>query len=264
MLYGTALSNSFAILVGRFLEEETTHMSKQFWAVIAAIVIIFVGVFALTGDKKNENNGGGNTNAASNHVLGKSTTGVKLVQFGDFQCSACLGYFPTIKKVVESYGDQISFQYVNFPLTSIHQNAFASARAAEAAGKQGKFWEMHDLLYQNNDPSARTGWVASSSPTTFFNQFATQLSLNLDQFKKDYASQAINSIVNADLAKGNKLDVQGTPAFFIDGKAVNIKNTEDDFKKVLDAEIKKKTTGSGSGAESSGSTTQSTGDAQAQ
>lgn len=217
-------------------------MSKQFWAVIAVIVVLFVGVIALTGNKDDANSNG-NTNAASNHIEGNKDAKVKLVQYGDFECSACYAYFPTIKQVVASYGEQISFQYVNFPLTSIHKNAFAAARAAEAAGKQNKFWEMHDLLYQTNDPSGRSGWVPSSSPTSFFNQYATQLGLNLEQFKKDYASSAVNNTINADLTKGNKLNIQGTPAFLVNGKTVTVNNTEADFKKVLDAEIKKQATG---------------------
>ena len=218
-------------------------MSKQFWAVIAGIVIVLVGVFLLTGNKSdNSGTKGSSTTAATNHVMGTGSTGVKLVEYGDYQCPYCQAYYSTVKQVVEEYKDKIYFQFVNFPLPNLHQNAFAAARAAEAADKQGKFWEMHDLLYQNSDPSGASGWVTSKAPTTYFNQYATQLGLNMDKFKKDYASSDVNAAINADMSKGNKLGVEGTPSFFIDGKKVTINNTTDDFKKALDAAISKKTT----------------------
>ncbi len=231
-------------------------MSKQFWAVIAVIVIALVGVFIVTGEKNNT--GSGTTASASNNVLGKGTTGVKIVEYGDYQCPYCQTYHATLKQVLDIYGDKISFQFVNFPLTSIHQNAFAASRAAEAAGKQDKYWEMHDLLYETNDPGGRTGWVVSNAPAALFNQYATQLGLNLEKFKTDYASSSVNAAINSDLTKGNKLGVEGTPTFFIDGKKVTISNTVADFQKVIDAEIKKKTTGEGAGATSSGTTEQTT------
>lgn len=216
-------------------------MSKQFWAVIAGIVIVLVGIFMLTGNKSdNSSSKNSSSTAATNHVIGNASSGVKLVEYGDYQCPYCQTYYTTTKQVLEEYKDKIQFQFVNFPLPSLHLNAFAAARAAEAADKQGKFWEMHDLLYQNNDPSGSSGWVASSTPTTFFNQYATQLGLNMDQFKKDSASAAANDAINADMTKGNKAGVEGTPTFFLNGKKVTINNTVEDFRKVLDEAIKNK------------------------
>jgi protein-disulfide isomerase len=215
-------------------------MSKQFWAVIAVIVLVFVGVAVFNSSKSDNGGGSGDTKAATSHVKGAGTSGVTLVEYGDFQCPYCQQYYPTVQQVLADYGDQLKFQFVNFPLTSLHQNAFAASRAAEAAGKQGKFWEMYDQLYQNNDPNGRTGWVASNAPTSFFNQFAQQIGLNQEQFKKDYASAAVNNAVNADLAKGNKLKVDSTPTFYLDGKKITVTNSVDEFKKVIDAAIKQK------------------------
>jgi protein-disulfide isomerase len=219
-------------------------MSKQFWAVVAVIVIVFVGIFALTGKKDSGTTG--DAGAVSNHVIGSGSTGVTLVEYGDYQCPYCQVYSATVKQVVEEYKDQITFQFVHFPLPNLHQNAFAASRAAEAAGKQGKFWEMHDLLYQNADPNGASGWVVSTAPTTFFNGYAKQLGLNMTKFEADYASTAVNSTINADMSKGNDLGVEGTPSFFVDGKKTEIGNTVADFKKVLDAAIKGKQTSSGS------------------
>lgn len=211
-------------------------MSKQFWAVIAVIVIIFVGIFAINGHKSS-NDSGSNSSSATRHVEGSGTSGVTLVEYGDYQCPYCQEYYQTVKQVVADYGDQITFQFVNFPLTSMHQNAFAAARAAEAAGKQGKYWQMHDILYENNDPTGASGWVASSSPTTYFNQYAQQLGLNVQKFKTDYASQAVNDAINADMAKGNKLGVDATPTFYINGKKQTLNNTTDAFHKAIDTAI---------------------------
>lgn len=211
-------------------------MSKQFWAIIAIIVVIFLGV-TLISNSKNDSGSKSNTSAVTHHTEGDGSTGVTLVEYGDYQCPYCQAYYQTVDQVVQDYKSQITFQFVNFPLTSMHQNAFAAARAAEAAGKQGKYWEMHDQLYANNDSSGASGWVASTSPTTYFDQFAKNIGLNMTKFKKDYASSAVNDAVNADMAKGNKLGVDATPTFYLDGKKVTIANTTDAFHKVIDAAI---------------------------
>lgn len=229
-------------------------MSKQFWAIVAVIVVVLVGVFILTSDKKDES--GGSTAAASNHVKGEGSTGVTLVEYGDFQCVYCAAYYPTIQQVLESYGDQIKFQFVNFPITNIHQNAYAASRAAEAAGKQGKYWEMYDLLFQNSQQGS--GWTASNAPTTFFERYATQIGLDIEKFKTDSNSSAVNDIIRSDMTKGEDAGVEGTPTFFLDGKKVTIGNTADDFKKVIDEAIKAKSEGRESDVTSSGNAEQST------
>lgn len=214
-------------------------MSKQFWAVIIVIVAVLIGVFAFTGKK--DDSGSAGKVGLSHHITGQGASGVTLVEYGDYQCPFCGEYYTTLKQVLQEYDKQIYFQFRNFPLTSLHPNAFAGARAAEAASLQGKFWEMHDLLYQNQDQNGASGWVASSDPLNkYFVSFAQQLGLNVAQFKEDFGSDKVNAQVNADLAEANRLGLTGTPAFFVDGKQVQISNTLADFQKILDAEIKKK------------------------
>ncbi len=135
------------------------------------------------------------------------------------------------------FNDQIKFQFRNFPLVSIHPNAFAGARAAEAGALQNKFWEMHDLLYEN-----QSQWSAASDPTPYFTQYAKQLGLNAAQFQTDFASSKVNDLVNADLAEGNKLGVSATPTFYLDGKKVDIANDITAFEKLIKDEIAKKAT----------------------
>jgi protein-disulfide isomerase len=220
-------------------------MSKQFWGVIVIIILVFVGIFALSGDKD-----GGSSNASSksgdkttSHTLGKGTTGVTLTEYGDYQCPYCEEYSTTVSSVIAEYGDQIKFQFANFPLTSLHRNAFAAARAAEAAslqdknGSQDKFWAMHDALYLSTNWQE---WTNSNSPSTLFNSYAQQIGLNVTQFKADFASGTVNDFINADLAKGGKLGVTGTPSFFVNGKKVDLANDQAAFDKVIKAAIAQK------------------------
>ncbi len=212
-------------------------MSKSFWAVIAAIVLIFVGIYVFTGNKDSKSSKTSNSSSASvsNHTVGKGTTGVTLVEYGDFQCPYCGQYYPILKQVQTKYNDQITFQFRHFPLTSVHQNAFAASRAAEAAGLQGKFWEMYDQLYPNQQ-----AWSATSDPSSYFENYARIIGLDVAKFKKDYASTVVNDTINADMAAGTKLGITGTPTFYLNGKKIDVTQSVDDFSKQIDAAIAKK------------------------
>jgi protein-disulfide isomerase len=220
-------------------------MSKQFWGVIAVIVLIFVGIFAFSGgDKTNSGSG-----TPTNHIQGKGSAGVTLVEYGDYECPFCGDYFPTLQQVLSEYSDKIHFQFRNFPLTGPHPNAFAGARAAEAAALQGKFWEMHDKLYNENVPyyiAQRQGqtyntWINSQDPLSYFAQYAQALGLDVNKFKADYASTKVNDTINADMKVGTQLNITGTPTFYLDGKLVQVGNSVAAFEKILNAEIAKKT-----------------------
>lgn len=206
-------------------------MSKQFWAVIIVVILVLVGIFAFTGKESTSPKSSGPVQPTS-HIQGQGTKGVTLVEYGDFQCPACGQYYPVIKEVQAKYGDAIRLQFRNFPLVNSHQNAFAAARAAEAAALQNKFWEMHDLLYSN-----QSQWSASTTASNIFNQYAAQLQLDATKFKQDYASIKVNDLINADSAAGTKQGVQGTPAYYLNGKPIQVANTIEAFSKVIDAEI---------------------------
>ncbi|HVX58186.1 MAG TPA: thioredoxin domain-containing protein [Candidatus Saccharimonadales bacterium] len=199
-------------------------MDRRFLGILAVIVIVFVGIFALS--QKSSNGSGGNTsstNQPTNHVQGQGSAGVTLVEYGDYECPICGEYYQPLKQVVTQFQDQIHFQFRNLPLTQIHPNAFAGARAAEAAGLQGKYWQMHDQLYENQDPTGQTGWVAASDPlNNYFVKFAQNIGLNVTKFKQDYGSEQANNSINADLNAFSKTGQEmATPAFFLDGKYLN-------------------------------------------
>lgn len=209
-------------------------MSKRFWIFLGIIAAVLVGFLLFRGgDEANapETNGSSQT---SQHVFGNPDSDVVLIEYGDFQCPACAQFFPTVSQVKEKYADDIAFQFRNLPLP-IHQNARAAARAAEAASMQDKFWEMHDMLFQNQ----RT-WSDSSNPAGIFEQYASQLELDVDKFKEDFASSKVNSIINADIeafeATGEQMS---TPTFFLNGEKVTPQPTMESFSEIIDEALNK-------------------------
>lgn len=241
-------------------------MDKRFWGILVIIAVLLGGIFFFTSSNKAAPSSGG-SGGLTNHVEGGGSTGVKLVEYGDFQCPACGSYYPLLKQVVQKYQDQIFFQFRNFPLYQIHQNAMAGARAAEAADMQGKYWQMHDKLYDENDlyyeaqqqGQVYSTWISSTSPLDQFSGYASTLGLNVAKFKQDYASAAVNDRIQADLKEGNNLKVDSTPTFFLDGKKISNPTSLDAFSKVIDAEIQQKTgkapTTSSTSTNTSGTTT---------
>jgi len=215
-------------------------MDKRFWAIVAAIIIIFGGIIIIN-NKRDDGSSDGGSSSTTNHVKGDNAKSVTLVEYGDFQCPVCSVYKPTVDQVVEKYKGDIKFQFVNFPLQQLHANAFAASRAAEAADKQGKFWEMYDKLYAN-----QSDWSEASDPVTTFSQYAQSIGLKVDQFKSDFNSSPVNKAINADIAAGNKLKVTGTPSFFLNGKQIQLSSlvgsdnypTLEKFSTAIDAAIK--------------------------
>lgn len=192
-------------------------MDRKFLIILAVAVVSLVGIFIYSSNKSSNNDSGtATTNAStSNHSKGGNAKNVELLAYGDFQCPACAQFYPIEKQVVDKYINDIKFTFRHYPLDSIHPNARAAHRAAEAAGLQGKFFEMHDLLYERNQE-----WVNLSSPQATFEQYAINLGLNIDKFKTDYASESVNATINADKKEGNSKQITGTPTYFINGKKI--------------------------------------------
>ena len=207
-------------------------MSKTFWAIIAVIVVIFGGVLVFKGNKA----GAPTSNSSvqpTHHV--KGTGKVTLVEYGDYQCPFCSQFHPVVNQVIETYGNKITFQFRNLPLIEIHKNAYAAARAAEAAGLQNKYFEMYDLLYSN-----QSTWGESNKAQDYFNQYASDLHLDMTKFKKDATSNQVNDMINADVNAFNKLGYQkSTPTFILDGKKITPGYNVGDFNALIDAELLK-------------------------
>jgi protein-disulfide isomerase len=207
-------------------------MNKQFFGVLLVVIAILAGVFILTKDKASSPANGGQ---ASNHSQGAGNKDVTLIEYGDFQCPACKSYYPIIKQVKKEYGSDIRFVFRHFPLVQIHSNAFVASRAAESAGLQGKFWQMHDLLYENQE-----SWSQLPDTTAVFEQYAGQLGLDLERFRQDMASESVNSTINTDLQKAKALGATSTPTFVLNGERLeeNPRDVEG-FKTLIDEAIAK-------------------------
>jgi len=161
----------------------------------------------------------------SSHMTGNKNAKVTLVEFGDFQCPACAAAHPKVKEIIEHYKGNADFNFVfrNFPLSQ-HKNAVIAAEAAEAAGSQGKYWEMHDKLYE-----AQGQWSESAAPLDIFAGYAAQLSLNVDQFKGDITNHKFTSIITADQNDGTELKVNSTPTFYLNGEKLGQLPSLNDF-----------------------------------
>ncbi|MBA2279545.1 thioredoxin domain-containing protein [Candidatus Saccharibacteria bacterium] len=206
-------------------------MNKKTIGIIAGIVVAAAAFFYLT--KPSDTSAG----TPSNHTLGKGSSGVVLIEYGDFQCPACRAYHPVLKEVKAKYDELITFQFRNFPLESIHVNGRAGSRAAEAAGIQGKFWEMHDQLYENQPE-----WEKSGDPLSLYEGYAADIGLDVTRFTTDYKSKTVNSTINADIKEAQKIDATATPTFVLDGiKLEGTSASLESMSTFIDEAITKKT-----------------------
>lgn len=147
------------------------------------------------------------------NISGNASAETVVVEFSDFECPACASVEPVVQQFMETYGDQIKFVYRHFPLPQ-HTNADAASYAAEAAALQGKFWQVHNWLFDN-----QSVWIDGAVDADYFyGQFGEKFGLDQERFSTDYKSDAVRSVVSADRSAGQGLGVNSTPTFFINGK----------------------------------------------
>ena len=144
---------------------------------------------------------------ARDHIQGPANAPVTLVEYGDFECPYCGAAYAIIKKIQEIMGDRLRFVFRHFPLTQIHPHAQPAAEAAEAAGAQGQFWEMHDLLYENQ-PRLDASHLL---------KYSEELGLDTVRFVRELEEGVYRERVREDFMSGVRSGVNGTPAFFING-----------------------------------------------
>jgi protein-disulfide isomerase len=159
------------------------------------------------------------------HAQGSPGAPVTLVEYGDYECAYCGRAYPVVKELRRRLGDRLRFVFRNFPLNTIHRHASVAAQAAEAAGAQGKFWQMHDLLYENQDSLADTDLAT----------YALRLGLEVYRFNADLSSGAYVKRVEDDFRGGVRSGVNGTPTFFINGTRYNGKQNIDEMLKAIEA-----------------------------
>ena len=147
------------------------------------------------------------------HVRGNPKASVTLEEFGDFQCPSCGAYYPELKKIEDEFGDRLRVVFREMPLVPMHEHALLAAQAAEAAGLQGKFWEMHDKLYEN-----QTKWAETKDLVPIFVDYAKQIGIDPDQFMKDLNGDKVATRIFQDGKRAHALNVRGTPTIFVNGK----------------------------------------------
>ncbi|HEY0079984.1 MAG TPA: thioredoxin domain-containing protein [Pyrinomonadaceae bacterium] len=167
------------------------------------------------------------------HVRGDVGAPVTIEEFADFQCPSCARLHAELKKIEGEYGSKLRVIFRNFPLPSMHEHAIDAARAAEAAGRQKRFWEMHDMLYEKQDI-----WKNDPDVQATYTGYARTLGLNPEQFKADMNAPAIIERVLADQTRGRSLGVTGTPTLFLNGREVDPKTmSADGLRAQIDAAL---------------------------
>jgi len=201
---------------------------------IATLVILVAGVFFVSKSTKPENQNQPVDQSMlirpdSNKTVAANSK-VTVVEFGDYQCPACGSVHPLIKQILNENKDTMTLVFRNFPLSQ-HANAQIAAEAAEAAGEQGKYWEMHDLLFEK-----QTDWAENKKPLDIFVSYAEALQLDVNKFKQAVNDKKFAAKIQADTNDGNAIGINSTPTFFIDG----IKFTGDyaSFKSLVESKTK--------------------------
>jgi protein-disulfide isomerase len=167
--------------------------------------------------------------AGTSPARGPANAPIELIEFADFECPFCLAAAPTVKRVLETYGDRIRFVYRNFPLQN-HPNARPAAEAAQCAHEQGQFWAYHDRLFA--DPGKLSD--------TDLKQTAADLGLDAGRFNKCVDDHKYASVIDTDAREGGEAGVSGTPAFFINGRLLSGAQPYEAFKRVIDEELQLK------------------------
>ena len=221
-------------------KQEQNRKLKKFgiWAGVAVVLIAAVyGLIQVANSPQVSSTSSGKLPQITNSdpAIGTPSAKVTLVEYADFQCPACAAYHPMVKQILTEFNGKIYFVYRYFPLTQTHQNAMISAQSAYSANLQGKFWEMHDMLFQTQN-----SWANSTKARETFIDYANKLNLNADKFTKDIGSGEAKNFINDSYSKGLAIGVNSTPTFFINGTKIQNPRTYDDFKKLIQDEINKK------------------------
>ena len=167
-------------------------------------------------------------NTSGSPIKGDAKAKLAIVEFSDFQCPFCSRVTPTLKQIETEYGEKVRIVFKHLPL-SIHPKAPAAHAAAEAAHRQGKFWEMHDKIFADQRGMSEAKYLT----------YADELGLDVEKFKKDIASSGVKQKIDADAQEAAKLGVTGTPAFFVNGRFLSGAQPFSAFKTLIDEELGK-------------------------
>lgn len=211
--------------------------------IIIGIIVVIIIIFLLAkgGYKKSEDKAeSANTTQSGileikldDWVTGNPNAKVTLVEYLDFECEACAAYYPITTQLKEEYKDNLRFVVRYFPLPG-HANSVTAAKAVEAAGRQGKFWEMYSTLYENQKEWGEQK-VANQEQ---FEKYAVAVGLDIEQWKNDLKDPALEDRIQRSYKEAVKLGLQGTPSFFLDGKKIESPKGYAPFKVLIEDAMK--------------------------
>ncbi len=202
--------------------------------VFVTIVFLFGGIFLLA---KNQASDSGEVKSAEvvnidyskGQKIGSDSAKVRLVEFSDFQCPACLAWESTIRQILGAKHENFQFIYRYFPLTQIHKNSMAASVFSQFAAENGKFWEIHNKLFDT-----QSQWQDLADPADFFSGLAKEVGLDDSQVKEALKNQQLKDVITADANEGESLGVDSTPTFFLNGHKLDLKANQDLIKAVED------------------------------
>lgn len=222
-------------------------MDKRTWIIFGvAVVAILAGLVAFSRQSSVNVEGVNNntvrttadeSSAITDQIFGKKDSKVTVIEYGDFQCPGCGTFHTNFAPIMDDYKDKITFVFRNFPITQIHPNARVAAASAEAAGLQGKYWEMWNILYERQND---WGTLGADVRDGQFEKYATQLGLDITKFKEDVTSAKVATKINFDQSLGKANGVTGTPTLFLNGKTLETDkySSTDAIRNTLDAALK--------------------------
>jgi len=203
-------------------------MKKHIWKIIGLLVVLaLLGSVVYSGQVGKKANEGVEI---TKHVKGNPDASVTLVEYSDFECPACGQFYPYVSQVVEQAGDDIRFEYRHFPLITVHPLAVPAARAAEAAAQQGKFWEMHDMLFEN-----QSEWSNGSNPRVYFVQYAEEIGLDVSVFKRHLDSSIIDDAITDSFNEARDAGFSSTPTFLLNGEKMQFTSFSDFLEQIESA-----------------------------
>ncbi len=229
----------------RRLVKEENRLSAERVEKIKKILIWIIVLFSILGTVvgfvKLFTAGGGLTSQtvnitvdASDWQKGNKESKVVLVEYSDFQCPACAFYHEDVKKILGEFGDKINFVYRHYPLIQIHKSAYLAAQLAEAAGMQGKFWEIHDQLFETQN-----SWSKENNPKDTFMVIVDKFGLNKKKMEEDINQSAVKNKIDNNIKSGDEYGVNATPTFFLNGNKLKDINSFEDFRNIIKQEIEK-------------------------
>jgi len=219
-------------------QRQNKRLFKRILVWICIFIAIGLGIFGLVKLSDNLGSSGILMYGVSpvDQVQGNPDASVVLLEYSDFQCPGCALYHSIPQPVMEEFNDRLLFAYRHFPLKNVHKNANNAAKAAEAAGRQGKFWEMGDMIFLN-----QRDWSLHSNVKNVFTDYARTLDLDIEKFTVDINSDEVEEKVDNDYKSGIQSGVNATPTFFLNGKKMENVQSYEEFKSIIEQAIAENT-----------------------